>query len=473
MSGLTNTGFNVKLFEDIKADIETVIKNRFGSVNLNEESVISQITGVYTEPTAELWLALQAVRSSMSPDTATGNALDGIVQFNGISRLVSTATTVILELTGVNQTLVAAGNEITGTGISGTFRLDRDVNISNNNCVEASILVTSDTFDDYTVNIGGEIITYTKFFGESKEIILDNLISLVNDSDIEISASNINETLYLKSTNNESFSVNIGDGLIFVTATTRGNATCLTKGEIFAPAGSLTVIRTPVFGWLSVNNSQTALVGRNLENDNQLRLRRIASLKRAGSGTVEAIRARLLDLTGVITVSIIENATSSIVDSRPPHSFEVLINGGSDGDIASTIWKTKPAGIETVGNIVVITQDDTGVDKIVKFSRAVSLYIFVRVTVTKADNNTYPPDGDSIIKNDILSKIKSLKIGEPVIYQSFYNSVFQLTGIVSATVVVGSSLNESPTPVLSANNITVSSTQIAVSDLTKIEVIEA
>jgi uncharacterized phage protein gp47/JayE len=473
MSGLTNTGFEIKTFEDIRTDIETVIKDKLGTINLNDESVISQLIGIFIEPNAKLWLALQAINSSTNPDTATGLSLDSICQQIGISRLIATATTVKVELTGVNQTLVTAGNEITGTGVNATFRLDNDVTISNSKCVDASIVITSDGFDDYTLNINDTVITYTKFFGESKEIILDNLISLINDADIGISASNVNEALYLKSDSNESFSIYITTGMNFTTVTSQGMATCTLKGEIFAASGSLQIIRTPVFGWLAVNNFEAGLTGRNLETDNELRLRRSISLKRAGAGTVDAIIARILDVTGVISVSLNENFTNVAIGGLPPHSFETLVTGGTDIDIGNAIWRTRPTGIETIGNVSVTVKDINGVDRIVKFSRAVKLYIFVRVTLTKADNNTYPANGDNVIKNDILNKIRSLKIGETVVYQSFYNSIYKVGGIISALVEIGSSLNESPTPALSANNVTVSPTQIAITDLTKIEIIDA
>ena len=46
---------------------------------------------------------------------------------------------------------------------------------------------------------------------------------------------------------------------------------------------------------------------------------------------------------------------SNVVDAagRPPHSVEVVVDGGSNTDIAAQILATKSGGINTYGNITV------------------------------------------------------------------------------------------------------------------------
>ena len=75
-------------------------------------------------------------------------------------------------------------------------------------------------------------------------------------------------------------------------------------GEIAAPAGELTVIETPVAGWLSISNPKAAMLGRAAENTAQIRLRRARELRAPGFCTYEALRAKLLMLDGVRAVVV-------------------------------------------------------------------------------------------------------------------------------------------------------------------------
>ena len=48
--GLTSTGFTGKRLDDIKTEIEDVLKSAFGpAVNLRAESVLGQIVGIFSE----------------------------------------------------------------------------------------------------------------------------------------------------------------------------------------------------------------------------------------------------------------------------------------------------------------------------------------------------------------------------------------------------------------------------------------
>jgi hypothetical protein len=60
-------------------------------------------------------------------------------------------------------------------------------------------------------------------------------------------------------------------------------------------------------------------------------------------------------------------------------------------------------------------------------------------------------------------------VGEDVVYQSLYQSIYSVPGITAAVIQIGGSLVETP-PTLSSANVTVGASQIAVSDITKITV---
>lgn len=63
---------------------------------------------------------------------------------------------------------------------------------------------------------------------------------------------------------------------------------------------------------------------------------------------------------GIATIFNGTNATGIIPNfGRPPNSFEILVNGGSDGAIAQTIYDTSPAGILSYSAPVLVTQGTT------------------------------------------------------------------------------------------------------------------
>ncbi len=122
-------------------------------------------------------------------------------------------------------------------------------------------------------------------------------------------------------------------------------------GSIQAPATTLTIIVTPVIGWTSVINASDADVGRNIENDAELRLRRLQSLQVIGAAAVDAIRSRIIDdVSGVTDAFVFEN-DSIVPDSggRPPKSVHCIVAGGAAQDVADKIWEVKAGGIETAG----------------------------------------------------------------------------------------------------------------------------
>lgn len=154
-------------------------------------------------------------------------------------------------------------------------------------------------------------------------------------------------------------------------------------GAITAPANSLNVIRTPVYGWDSVTNAAPMTIGKLREQDNILRLRRSKSVSRGNRNVVDALWAALSDLSGVIEVRVLENASSnSDENGLPAHSIHVVILGGNDQDIATTIWARKTAGTTLVGQTGVSVQDAQGDLQTVRFSRPTDVRVKARITVS-------------------------------------------------------------------------------------------
>jgi hypothetical protein len=192
-----------------------------------------------------------------------------------------------------------------------------------------------------------------------------------------------------------------------------------------------------------------------------------------GAATVPAIRARVLqEVDSVTSVSVYENRTHLTVGSLPPHSFETVVAGGVDQAVAEKIYEVKPAGIETYGNTSRQVLDNNGDLQLVKFSRPVVKYAWVRVNVTSLYAEEALPEAVvTEIKNAVFAQGSTLGIGEDIITQRFYGAVYAATsGIGSITVEAAVTVTPLGTPVYSTANIAISRSEVAAFDLARIVV---
>jgi len=180
-----------------------------------------------------------------------------------------------------------------------------------------------------------------------------------------------------------------------------GNATVEAQLTVVGPvtvlANTIDTIETPQTGWTSVNNPAAGILGRDREEDPELRVRRSNSTAAASSNLIESLIGAVGDVEGVSTLTVLENDTGSI-DSNgiPPHSFEVIVAGGDNQDIVDAIWANKPFGIGTSGNNNGVAFDSQGIPHTILFTRPVSVPIYVTLTLDKRPD--YPGDGDALIK---------------------------------------------------------------------------
>lgn len=217
------------------------------------------------------------------------------------------------------------------------------------------------------------------------------------------------------------------------------SATAKDTGPIAAPAGTLTKIETPVFGWDSVTNLTDAQEGRDEESDTELRIRRDDAATKTGTGTITAIRAALLDVEGVDMVEIQANNSNTTVGDVPPQHIRVVVNGGSDSDIAETLFGTVAAGIGYTGSTsYVYTEEESGDQFTIRWDRPseVLIYIIVNLTIDAA----YPGDGDALIKSDLVDYFEeNLFLGDTVVHSRLYTPINETPGHTVDSLYIGTS----------------------------------
>ncbi len=384
MAGLTDAGFTRKTLEEILAEIEDSERTNISpTINTSSASVIGQVNGILASKLAELWELAEDVYHSQYPDSAAGEALDGVSAITGTVRQGATKSTATLTLGLDATTTVPAGSVASVAGNP-----------------EARFVTLADVTSVGAGNYPAE--------AEAEE-----------------------------------------------------------AGPVVANAGTITVIETPVAGWNSVTNAEDAIEGQDEDTDSALRIRREEELQAAGTSPVDALRADLLRVEDVTSVTVFENTNDvENEDGMPGHSFEAVVVGGADQDIGDRIWAAKAAGIESHGTTTVTVEDAEGGDHEVQFTRPTVMDVYLEVDVS-IDDDLYPVDGDDQIAQALADfGDEQLAVGEDVIVSRLVAAVFQVEGVVD---VVAIRLGFSASPVGTAN-LTIESRELADLDTGRVEV---
>lgn len=219
----------------------------------------------------------------------------------------------------------------------------------------------------------------------------------------------------------------------------------LNSGPISALANTIEEIDTPITGWYTVTNPSPADVGTNEESDVDLRVRRQRSVANGSQSILDSIYAAVADIDGVTQTVVLENDTDSVdANGLPAHSFQVVVVGGADADIAEQIWLNKPAGITSFGTETESVLDSQGISHDISFSRPTTVDIYVEVTLST--DSTYPANGDDLIKQAIvdyangdLVEGRGFSLAEDVIYTRLYTPLNSIQGHSISDLKIGTS----------------------------------
>jgi uncharacterized phage protein gp47/JayE len=486
--GVTAQGFVTKRLADIKVEVEDALKDTFGAgVNLDAREPLGQLVGIFSERESLLWEMAQALYNSQYPDTAEGVNLDNVVAITGITRNQKTKSTVEAYLFGTAATVVPAGSIASVDG-NPDARFVTDQNYVIQPAVNEVQKITWSAVPDtgsFAITFDGDETAILPFNANNAaiEAALEGLASL---SDVTVTGSfaaghtitfqgadgGIDQPLMSVTSNTlEAVSIPVTGPVTVLTpgapARVLASMTAETAGPVQAPANSLTVIETPISGWDSISNPLDAEVGNDIETDAELRARRAATVEKAGAATTEAIRSDLLDLEGVVAALIFENR-SMVVDiaGRPAKSFECVVQGGDDTEIAQSIFDNKPAGIETFGTTTENITDSQGFVVPIKFSRPTPVLIWLELDLTT--DASFPLDGIDQVKAAIITYGLTLGLGDDVIvYPKLVGALDQIAGILDVVVRIGTAMN----PTLD-DNIVIALQEIADFDTSRMTVIE-
>jgi uncharacterized phage protein gp47/JayE len=187
------------------------------------------------------------------------------------------------------------------------------------------------------------------------------------------------------------------------------------NGPTQALAGTLTVIAAPISGWNSITNPTDGAPGTLIQGDPSFRQKRNASLSAAGTSTVDAIRADVLEkmqppttTTDTVSCTVLHNE-SDITDANnlPPHTIEVIAFQlgaitADDQALAALILISKTGATGTYGLTGQNATDSQGNVEFVRFTRPSPLTLYIAITVI-VNAATFPADGITQVKNALLN----------------------------------------------------------------------
>jgi uncharacterized phage protein gp47/JayE len=444
--GVTDAGFLLKSLEVIKLEWEAAMRAVFGAgFNLEPETPEGQFVAIAVEREALLWEQLEAVyHATGNPSGAGGVALDNQGALTGAQRLISTQSAVVLTCTGTPGTVLAIGRA-------------------------ASVAVAGARFSTTAAATIAAVDAWAGTHAYALGALVTNGGNVYQCTDLGTSAGSGGPTGTDRETEVTDGGCKwryLGEG----TGAVDVDAVSDDYGPIAGPARSLTVIESPVSGWADVCNVLDAVPGRAPQTDADFRIRRAQLLRAQGLAAPDSIRAAVLLVEDVLSCTVYENTTDETdADSRPPHSVEVMVEGGADADIAAAVWASKPGGIETYGTTTTTTLDSKGTSRTVKFSRPIEVPIYITVRRT-ADVRTYPSDGDEQIRIAVVAWAAThWGIGDDVVSSALVGPAFAVDGVVDCPLpYIGTAASPSSTVTIAVNDrsrATFDSAHVVVEDL--------
>jgi uncharacterized phage protein gp47/JayE len=480
--GVTSEGFIIKRADVLKADLERDLRAEFGDdLDLTPSSPFGQLVAGLVPGRTELWALGQALYNAGSPSGARGVHAEDLAAYSLLSRVLAAPSTVVGILRGTEGTVVAAGKQASVGQTGSLFALTDAVTITTATVLRVDVSIGNvSTETDYVITLGETTYTYTSTNSTTEEAILAGLSALVGD-DYEVATIDLDgdgeaETLRVEVPDQETPVSVSGSTDLVIQPWSPATFQATQTGPIVAPPRSLTNIETPVSGWEAVDNLMSETIGRDTELDDALLVRMTASSSARASASAQAIWSALTnEVDGVSYASVTENDTA-VTNSAgvPAYSVEAVVQGGADEDVARAIYLKKAGGIRSYGrNDRHTFVNDQGQEVTIHFTRPTTIYAHLRVTKTLYLEESYPIDGDTLLKSLLVAYGQTLGMGHDLIAKRFEGqAVLQVPGLEDCSLEVALTTNPGDTPTyVSATRWAVAATQLVDFTTTRVVVL--
>ena len=433
MAGLDEAGLTIKRLPEIIEDIEESERTLIDpEVSTSDNTILGILNNIWAAPIADLWALTQTINDNYNASAAEGNNLEDLALLvlndgrqPGITSKVDSQFLEGPEGLSYTTTNLVLANEVTGDRFVPQF----SGSISISSCDRAILGFTVVNGASYSVTIDGDEYSYVSDADATAEEIALGLYTTIN------AGAPGKNYFVLNNTNEIELHSSVAPAPIVIEISINCNVVSVRapvafesedEGAIVAPARSVKQILLGVPGLTSTFNWEEYVVGDEQESDDDLRERIFANTASRGSVTAQSIQAALTQVPSVISALVIENDTDAVdLEGRPPHSYECIVEGGDDTDIATVILSQKPAGIPNIGTTSVGVLDGTGVVRSVNFSRPATDYFAIYV-----QTGGYSAEVVANIAANIPAAIKSyvdtIHAGENYVPSRLYQVLYDL-----------------------------------------------
>lgn len=434
--GLTPKGPNIKRLDVILEDMHTSLTEKIGiNTRQNPQSLLNHLLTNVADRIAELWELGADIYYSQYPSSAEGISLDNAAQYGGSTRETAAKSYYPIHCTGMDGMKLAAGTMISSTTnptTQLTLAETKEITRSAFNKVEIKIAHLS-IRDVYTVAINGAVFSYAPE-EESAESVLCGLAQSITDDAFAVTVDYENELLRIEAKDLTSTNVLVlSENLTTETVTTILTFGTMETGDILLPEGVITNIVKADAGLLRVVNLCGYIAGRNQETDTEFRQSYADKIFNRSSRMLESIRsAILMNCQGVVSVAPYENPSHEWDEwGRPPHSIEIVVDGGDSKEIAQQILEKKAGGINTYGDTTVVLAGAYDEDIAIRFSRPMMIYTWFHLGITLSKTEAIPPNYVDLLRGVILEEMSTLNAGEDVVPQQFMSQLYRACSGIS------------------------------------------
>lgn len=477
--GVTDKGFSVKRLDEILEEIHSDLSEKFKfNTRQDSQSFLNVLITTYGGQIAELWETAQASYYAKYPSTAEGVSLDNAVQYGGIRRSPNKYSYYTLHCTGDDGTIVRQGATVaTNTAPQMKLSAVSEFEITREKFNRVSVRIAAPVIGEiYSISINGIQYSYTSQSDDELEII-EGLGKIVNPDGYAVTVNESNNTLDIScEAVSRSGILVLSDNLTTASVTVLADFATVDYGKLIFPNGTVTVMITNISGFNEVENLIEPTYGRLQETDVELRHSYLAKSAIRSTRMIDSICSQLINnVPNVESATGYENDTDDTdEEGRPPHSVEIIVDGGDEAKIAAIILDKKAAGIQTYGEIAVNVATEYGDSVPINFNRPEYVYVWMKVTLD-ADKSHLPTNYANLTIDSIVSDSSKLQAGDNMLSQTFNDGIYSMVGGVTyVNIKCAATTSKEHIPEDSEYtkvNVVVTSRQKIVIDDTRIEVV--
>lgn len=450
--GLTPEGPNIKRLDTILDEMHNDLSKKWGfNTRQNPQSLVNHLLTNVADRVAELWEFGEDIYYSQYPSTAEGVSLDNAAQFGGCTRKTGSKSYYPIHCKGTDGTILPLGTMIASNTNPKTYlTIVEEKQITRNSFNKAEIKIVSAVSGGiYTVILNGNAYTYSSDTVLSSAI-LTGLKNVITDEDFNLTVDENKALLIIEAVApNTQHTLVLSENMTTETVTSVITFGTTEVGDILIPDNAITEIVKADSGLFSVTNPCGYVAGSKEESDPEFRKSYTDKIFNRSSMMLESIRSAILNnVQGVVSVAPYEN-TMNIEDDygRPPHSIEIVVDGGDETQIAQQILAYKAGGISTYGDVVVNIAGVYDEDIPIRFNRPETIYIWIKLDIAFKSNENVPSNYVELLKDSILENIGSLDAGQDVVPQEFMSELYKsCTGISYIDISVASTHESTNVP---------------------------